>query len=40
MLPAPNQELDDLAPVRLGRAARFAMGMTITHIRKIADLKG
>lgn len=40
MHPAPNQELSDLAPVRLGRACRFAMGMTITHIRKVADIAG
>ena len=38
--PAPNQELSDLAPVRLGRVARFAVRMTTTHIRKLVDLGG
>jgi hypothetical protein len=32
--PSPNQELSDLSPVRLGRGTRYAMGFTITDIRK------
>ena len=36
--PYREVELSDLAPIRLGRASRFAMGMTITHIRKVADI--
>ena len=35
--PSPNQELADLAPLRVGRGTRYAMGFTITDIRKVAD---
>jgi acetoacetate decarboxylase len=35
--PSPNQELADLSPVRIGRGTRYAMGFTITDIRKVAE---
>ena len=35
--PSPNQELADLGPLRVGRGTRYAMGFTITDIRKVAD---
>jgi len=35
---APNQEIGDLAPVKIGRAARYAIGFSISHIEKIRDL--
>jgi acetoacetate decarboxylase len=36
---APNQELYDLRPVKIGRAARYYLGFTISHIRKIGDVE-
>jgi acetoacetate decarboxylase len=35
---APNQELSDLAPKRIGRAQRYYMGFTIANIRKISNV--
>lgn len=36
--PAPNQELHDLAPMRLGRGARYCIGFSIADIRKVEDI--
>ncbi|MEZ5776412.1 MAG: acetoacetate decarboxylase family protein [Hyphomicrobiaceae bacterium] len=40
MFPAPNQELADLKPRRVGRAARYAMGFSIREIRRVGDVGG
>jgi len=37
--PAPSQELHDLAPLRVGRAARYNIGFSISDIRKVAELQ-
>ena len=38
--PAPNQELYDLRPLKVGRACRYDMAYTIEYVRKLGDLKG
>jgi acetoacetate decarboxylase len=35
-----GHELADLAPQRVGRAARYQMGFTISNVRKLADVDG
>lgn len=36
---SPDHELADLAPRRIGKACRYAMGFTIIGVEKVADLR-